>query len=183
MLDFETAEVLLDVSLYGCHAGRGSTIPFPLPPPPIPPPPSRPFNQSVGLNGRNGSFISLQLPEDQVLERCCLKKIVLALTGVMLFSFSITLDFVTVSSKGLLLYMQGNIYRDFFSLQLIAGRLLYSYNLGSGTAKIKSNASYNDGFLHRVSTQLMALYNTYFEVFCHYVGGDSTQFSYGTTCY
>lgn len=70
---------------------------------------------------------------------------------IHLFSFSIVLDFVTASSKGLLLYMQGNIYDDFFALQLISGRLLFSYNLGSGHAQIKTTGSYNDGMLHRAS--------------------------------
>lgn len=70
ILDFKNAEVLIDVSLYGCRTAREQTSPPILPPPPpIPPPPSAIFNASVGLNGRNGSFIALQLPEDQVLER------------------------------------------------------------------------------------------------------------------
>lgn len=70
ILDFTNADVLTDVSLYGCRAAREQTSPpFLPPPPPIPPPPSAVINVSVGLNGRNGSFIALQLPEDQVLER------------------------------------------------------------------------------------------------------------------
>lgn len=64
------------------------------------------------------------------------------------YSFSIILDFMTISSEGVLLYMQEN---DFFALQLVSGRLLYSYNLGSGRALIRSVGAYNDGQLHRVS--------------------------------
>lgn len=55
---------------------------------------------------------------------------------------------MTISSEGVLLYMQEN---DFFALQLVSGRLLYSYNLGSGRALIRSVGAYNDGQLHRVS--------------------------------
>ena len=40
---------------------------------------------------------------------------------------------------------------DFFALQLMSGHLLFSYNLGSGQAEIRSAGSYNDGLLHRVS--------------------------------
>lgn len=48
--------------------------------------------------------------------------------------------------------MQGNLYDDFFSLQLVSGQLLFSYDLGSGQAQIKTTGSYNDGMLHRVSS-------------------------------
>lgn len=74
VLDFKNAEVLIDISLYGCRAAKEQPAPpsplLPPPPPPIPPPPSSLFNGSVGLSGRNGSFIALQLPEDQVIQRC-----------------------------------------------------------------------------------------------------------------
>lgn len=69
-LGFEDAEVLIDISLYGCRAAKEqSPSVLPPPPPPIPPPPSAPTNNSVGLSGRNGSFISLQVSENQVLKR------------------------------------------------------------------------------------------------------------------
>lgn len=58
---------------------------------------------------------------------------------------------MTVSSKGLLLYMQGNVHNDFFALELVSGQLLFSYDLGSGCAQIKTIRSYNDGMLHRAS--------------------------------
>ncbi len=39
---------------------------------------------------------------------------------------------------------------DSFGLRLVSGELLFSYDLGSGQANIKSNQSYNDGNLHTV---------------------------------
>ena len=67
-LAFDTAETLIGISLYGCRPAREQSR-LPPPPPPIPPPPSSPLNMSVGLNGNLGSFISLQVSHDQVLER------------------------------------------------------------------------------------------------------------------
>ena len=43
--------------------------------------------------------------------------------------------------------MQGS---DSFGLRLVSGQLLFSYDLGSGRADIRSNESYNDGNLHTV---------------------------------
>lgn len=39
---------------------------------------------------------------------------------------------------------------DFFALQLISGQLVFTYNLGSGRAVIKSNGTYNDALAHMV---------------------------------
>ena len=67
-LDFDTAEVLIGISLYGCRPARDQSR-LPPPPPPIPPPPSSPLNISVGLNGSPGSFVSLLVSQDQVIDR------------------------------------------------------------------------------------------------------------------
>ena len=72
-------------------------------------------------------------------------------------SFSIILDFMTISSEGILLYMQGTVYDDYLSLQLVSGQLLFSYNLGSGRAQIRSSGYYNDGTLHRVNNKINSL--------------------------
>ena len=48
----------------------------------------------------------------------------------------------------LLLYTQGS--SDYLALELRGGRLLYSYNLGSGRVYISSNGTYSDGLLHVV---------------------------------
>lgn len=94
-------------------------------------------------------------------------------------SFSIILDFATVSSKGLLLYMQGNIHNDFFSLQVVSGQLLFSYDLGSGYAQIRTTGSYNDGMLHRASL-LKLCYQQYK---LSSIGGATTYFSCGPSYY
>lgn len=70
-LSFDDADVLVHVSLYGCRGlSEESRLSQPiLPPPPLSPPPSLLSNRSVGLSGRNGSFIAIQVAEPQVLER------------------------------------------------------------------------------------------------------------------
>jgi hypothetical protein len=50
--------------------------------------------------------------------------------------------------------MRGAVYDDFFALQLFSGRLLFSYDLGSGVALINTSGSYNDGLMHRVSKKI-----------------------------
>lgn len=52
------------------------------------------------------------------------------------------------------MYMQDMLYHDFMALQLDSGRLLFSYDLGSGVAKIESSMLYNDGAPHRVSVSI-----------------------------
>lgn len=39
---------------------------------------------------------------------------------------------------------------DFFALRLVSGRLLFSYDLGSGRVDIQTASYYNDGILHKV---------------------------------
>ena len=80
------------------------------------------------------------------------------------------MEFTTVSSNGLLLYMQGTVHDDFFALELLSGRLFFSYNLGSGRAQIQTTGSYNDGTLHRV--RLLKLVHLPFTVFC-LIGGST----------
>ena len=65
-------------------------------------------------------------------------------------SFSILLEFQTVSSDTILLYTQRKW--DFLALELRDGRLIYSYNLGSGRTNISSTDTYSDGLLHVVRT-------------------------------
>ena len=68
-------------------------------------------------------------------------------------SFDIALEFQTISSSALVLYMQGMaaMFADYMALELRGGQLYFSYNLGSGRAFIVSTGTYDDGFLHRVS--------------------------------
>ena len=60
------------------------------------------------------------------------------------------LEFQTASSVGVLLYLQGSVYADFIALQIKAGKLVFSYNLGSGRVDIESEHQYNDGMKHTV---------------------------------
>lgn len=64
------------------------------------------------------------------------------------------LEFQTASSEAVLLYLQGSVYSDFIALQLRTGRLLFSYNLGSGRVDIQSENTYNDGVIHMVCLTL-----------------------------
>lgn len=67
-------------------------------------------------------------------------------------SYTITLEFQTVSEDSLLLYSQGSsgVFADYMALELSGGRLFHSFNLGSGRAYLLSSGRYNDGFLHMV---------------------------------
>ena len=66
------------------------------------------------------------------------------------YRFCIELEFQTAASEAVLLYLQGSVYADFIALQLSAGRLVFSYDLGSGRVDIWSENTYNDGMLHMV---------------------------------
>ena len=84
-----------------------------------------------------------------VFVKCQLLK---TLTIVLLShcSFCIVLEFQTASSVGVLLYLRGSVYADFIALQIKAGRLVFSFNLGSGRVDIESENQYNDGMKHTV---------------------------------
>ena len=68
----------------------------------------------------------------------------------LLYSFSIVIEFQTASSEAVLLYLQGSVHADFVALELRAGLLTFSYNLGSGRIDIQSERTYNDGEIHMV---------------------------------
>ena len=66
-------------------------------------------------------------------------------------SYSIVLEFQTVSQDALLVYTQGSIHtKDFMALQLVEGQLVYSFDLGTGRVDISSDQTYNDGIIHTV---------------------------------
>ena len=69
------------------------------------------------------------------------------------------LEFQTASSVGVLLYLQGSVYADFIALQIKAGKLVFSYNLGSGRVDIESEYQYNDGVKHTVCSYYMSYFN------------------------
>ncbi|XP_051880562.1 laminin subunit alpha-2 [Pristis pectinata] len=58
---------------------------------------------------------------------------------------AIAFKFRTFSSDALLMYLATKDLRDFMSVELIDGRVKVSYDLGSGTANVTSQARHNDG--------------------------------------
>ncbi len=69
----------------------------------------------------------------------------------------ITLEFQTAAPDLLLLYTQGlaKVHADYMALELRGGRLFYSYNLGSGRVYIQTMGTYDDGYVHMVSSTIM----------------------------
>ncbi|XP_030765960.1 laminin subunit alpha [Sitophilus oryzae] len=62
---------------------------------------------------------------------------------------AITLAFKTFATEGLL-FLAGK-ENTFVALELRNGKILYQYNLGSGTKKFASTKQYNDGNWHKIS--------------------------------
>ena len=77
--------------------------------------------------------------------------------------------------------MQGNIHDDFLALQVVSGQLLFSYDLGSGRVLIRTNGSYNDGMLHRVS--ILLIFSMEYVGQRLVIGGNSSKFSNGSADY
>ncbi len=168
VINFNSAILSSGVRLYGCYppAMTGPpivTLPIPPPPPPLPPPPSVPPSsqqiQPVGFSGVEGAFLSFRITEQEVINRytistCVTHTIVYECVPITFCSFSIIIEFTTSSSHGPLVFMQDNNFlTDFLALQLSSGHLIFSYNLGSGSAILESRLEYNDGLLHRVSSR------------------------------
>ena len=57
--------------------------------------------------------------------------------------------FRSFAENGLILLMEKK--PDFLSLELHDGKILFQYNLGSGTAKVETREKYNDGKEHVIS--------------------------------
>ncbi|XP_014673411.1 PREDICTED: laminin-like protein epi-1 [Priapulus caudatus] len=66
-------------------------------------------------------------------------------------SADVTLEFRSFADAGLLIY--GGKDRDFLALELIDGAVLFQYDMGSGRAQIRTNATYNDGAWHTVNAR------------------------------
>lgn len=62
---------------------------------------------------------------------------------------SIILSFKTFATEGLI-FLAGK-EKTFIALELRNGKVLYQYNLGSGTKKFASSERYNDGNWHKVT--------------------------------
>lgn len=63
------------------------------------------------------------------------------------FSF----EFKSTSRDGMLFYVFGDRHVDFIAVYLIGGQISYSFNCGSGPAKMTSLRTYNDGQWHSVT--------------------------------
>jgi len=59
-------------------------------------------------------------------------------------------SFRTFASEGLM-FLMGTPRRDFLSLELNDGKVIYQYELGSGRATIASTLRFNDGNWHNVT--------------------------------
>lgn len=62
----------------------------------------------------------------------------------------IQLQFQTYSESGLLVYM-GDYKRDFLSIELKEGQVVFQYDLGGGSVALSSADKYNDGQWHSVT--------------------------------
>lgn len=60
---------------------------------------------------------------------------------------SVTMSFKTYAESGILFYIGD---KDFFSVQLVEGRVNFAYDLGGGLTQTRSQDSYNDGEWHKV---------------------------------
>src|SRR6218665_4216446 len=63
-------------------------------------------------------------------------------------------SFRTFASEGLM-FLMGTPRRDFLSLELNDGKVIFKYELGSGRATIASTQRYNDGNWHLVTANRM----------------------------
>ncbi|KAK3091660.1 hypothetical protein FSP39_021617 [Pinctada imbricata] len=63
----------------------------------------------------------------------------------------IILDFKTYAEDGLILFMGKG--RDFTSIEIRKGKILFQYDLGGMPAKLMSNKTYNDGKWHKIQAQ------------------------------
>jgi laminin alpha 3/5 len=64
---------------------------------------------------------------------------------------NIVLRFKTYAENGLIFFMGKN--RDFMSLEMREGRVLFQYDLGGMPAKLISNETFNDGEWHKIQAQ------------------------------
>ena len=73
---------------------------------------------------------------------------------LFLGSFVVGLDFRALSDDGILLYATDNKTRptQFFSLELVRGRLVYKFDSGNGLVSIRTTNKYSGkGYWYRVS--------------------------------
>ena len=64
---------------------------------------------------------------------------------------AVGIAFRTFSRDGLLFLIGDRNDGDFLSIEMVDGRLVFQYDLGSGRATIESAERYNDGQWHKVN--------------------------------
>ena len=97
----------------------------------------------VALSGVYGSFLSFAVFEEDLK-----------------LGFNITIEFRALSSEGVVLFVGNNSVGDFLALELKAGYLVYSFNLGAETAVLRSRETYDDGQFHMVSGIFFSMRNS-----------------------
>ncbi|XP_062570476.1 laminin subunit alpha-4-like, partial [Saccostrea cucullata] len=68
----------------------------------------------------------------------------------MRVQFTMSIEFKTTSSGGVIMYAVGWRKIDFFALTLKEGRLVFSFDCGSGALNLETDQTYNDGKWHTV---------------------------------
>ncbi|XP_017779043.1 PREDICTED: laminin subunit alpha isoform X2 [Nicrophorus vespilloides] len=64
--------------------------------------------------------------------------------------FDFNLEFKTLSKNGIIFYVADNAHHNFVSLFMLDGELHYTFNIGTGPAKIVSKVKWNDNVWHEV---------------------------------
>ncbi|XP_013408769.1 laminin subunit alpha isoform X2 [Lingula anatina] len=64
--------------------------------------------------------------------------------------FDISFEIMTTSSGGLLLYAADSKHTDFLAAYMKEGRVVFAFDCGSGTARLRTSQTYNDGLWHEV---------------------------------
>lgn len=62
-----------------------------------------------------------------------------------------SMEVKTTAPDGLLFYVADGRHTDYIALYMMGGNVVYSFNCGSGPARIVSPRTYNDGQWHKVS--------------------------------
>ena len=64
-----------------------------------------------------------------------------------------TLEFKTSAPDGMLFYLVDTPRQmDYIAVYLLGGNVVYTFNCGTGPARVVSPATYNDGEWHKVGT-------------------------------
>ncbi|KAK8725473.1 hypothetical protein OTU49_010877, partial [Cherax quadricarinatus] len=71
-----------------------------------------------------------------------------ALPGSTRADFKFSFDFKTTADEGIIFYASGKTHRDYITFYLKDGKIVFSFNTGTGAALMRSEQSYDDGAWH-----------------------------------